>query len=74
MNLHLNTKGRFARLPVAMRGGGFRTGIGVDENTAIVVQDRRLQVLGHSGLANYLAGNLRLDITPVRIKQPIIEP
>ena len=51
IDLHFNTKGRFARLPVAMKSQNYKLGIGVDENTAIVVSKKNdVQVLGYSGV------------------------
>ena len=47
---HLFVRGRFARTLVAMQDQGFRFGIGVDENTAIVVTNAKdVRVIGHKG-------------------------
>lgn len=47
---HFLVRGRFARMIPAMLATGYRTGIGVDENSAIVVRRRRhVEVLGYKG-------------------------
>lgn len=47
---HCLTRGRFGRSLVAMHTLGLKHGIGVDENTAVVVQrGRALSVLGYKG-------------------------
>jgi cyanophycinase len=46
---HALVRGRFARMLPAMLAKGYRYGIGVDENTAVLMRDGRLQVLGYKG-------------------------
>ena len=47
---HLFVRGRFARTLVAMQNQGFKFGIGVDENSAIIVTNRtEVRVIGHKG-------------------------
>jgi cyanophycinase len=47
---HCIARGRFARSLVAMRTLGLNYGVGIDENTAVVVQgDRAMSVLGYKG-------------------------
>ncbi len=47
---HFFTRGRFARALVAMRQKGYKLGLGVDENTAVVVTDRtQAEVIGYKG-------------------------
>ncbi|MGZ3181417.1 MAG: cyanophycinase [Telluria sp.] len=47
---HLIVRGRFARMLPAMLAGHYRLGLGIDENTAIVVDpDHTLRVVGATG-------------------------
>jgi cyanophycinase len=46
---HFLARGRFARTLVAMEGLGYTKGVGVDENTAVIVQDGVLEVAGYKG-------------------------
>jgi len=47
---HLLVRGRFARTLVAMHDQGFKYGIGVDENSAVIVRNGKdLQVIGYKG-------------------------
>lgn len=47
---HLLIRGRFARMLPAMLAKGYRLGLGVDENTAVVLQPgRQAQVIGYKG-------------------------
>lgn len=46
---HCLVRGRFARALVAMQKHGFRYGIGVDEDSAVVVQDDEARVIGYRG-------------------------
>jgi cyanophycinase len=47
---HLFVRGRFARTLVAMQNQGFKYGIGVDENSAIIVTNGKdVRVIGHKG-------------------------
>ena len=47
---HCLTRGRFARALVVMHSQGFKFGIGVDENTALVIRGgKELKVIGYKG-------------------------
>ena len=46
---HFLERGRFARALLAMREYGFKFGIGVDEDTAVVYKDGAYTVIGHNG-------------------------
>lgn len=47
---HLFVRGRFARTLVAMQNQGFKYGIGVDENSAIIVTNGKdVRVIGYKG-------------------------
>ena len=46
---HFLVRGRFARMIVAMDALGYRKGIGVDENTALIVRDGIIEVAGYKG-------------------------
>ena len=47
---HLLVRGRFARMIPAMLKKGYKIGLGIDENTAMVVDPaRRVEILGHKG-------------------------
>ena len=47
---HFLVRGRLARMLPAMRRQNYRLGLGIDENSALVVQGRRhLEVLGYKG-------------------------
>lgn len=46
---HCLVRGRFARALVAMHSQGFHYGIGVDEDTAVVVKDNEAHVIGYKG-------------------------
>jgi cyanophycinase len=47
---HLLVRGRFARMLPAMLKKGYKLGLGIDENTAMVVgPDRDVEVLGYKG-------------------------
>lgn len=47
---HLLVRGRFARTLVAMHDQGFKYGIGVDENSAVIVRNGKdVQVIGYKG-------------------------
>ena len=47
---HLFVRGRFARTLVAMQNQGFKYGIGIDENSAIIVKNGKdVRVIGHKG-------------------------
>ncbi|MBJ7417855.1 MAG: cyanophycinase, partial [Niveispirillum sp.] len=48
---HFLARGRFARTLVAMDAAGYRRGLGVDENTAIIIHERRrAEIVGASGV------------------------
>jgi cyanophycinase len=47
---HFIIRGRFARMLAAMLAKGYKTGVGIDENTALVVEpDHKLSVIGYKG-------------------------
>ncbi len=47
---HHFVRGRFARTLVAMQNQGFKYGIGVDENSAIIIKNGKdVRVIGHKG-------------------------
>ena len=47
---HLLVRGRFARMLPAMLAKGYKTGLGIDENTAMVVGPKRdVEVIGYRG-------------------------
>ena len=47
---HLLVRGRFARTLVAMHDQGFKFGLGVDENSAVIVRNGKdVQVIGYKG-------------------------
>ena len=47
---HLLVRGRFARMIPAMLKKGYKLGLGIDENTAMVVDSRRrVEIVGHKG-------------------------
>ncbi|MES2261408.1 MAG: cyanophycinase [Pseudomonadota bacterium] len=47
---HLLVRGRFARMIPAMLKKGYKLGLGIDENTAMVVDNRRrVEIVGHKG-------------------------
>ena len=47
---HLLVRGRFARMIPAMMKKGYKLGLGIDENTAMVVDSkRRVEIVGHKG-------------------------
>lgn len=47
---HFIKRGRLGRMVVAMRAAGHRTGFGVDENTALIVEGGRGRVCGEYGV------------------------
>ncbi|AUN30483.1 cyanophycinase [Niveispirillum cyanobacteriorum] len=48
---HFLARGRFARTLVAMDSAGYTRGLGVDENTAIIIRERKTaEVVGASGV------------------------
>jgi cyanophycinase len=47
---HLLARGRFARMLPAMLKKGYKTGLGIDENTAMVIDaQREVEVIGYQG-------------------------
>ncbi|HEY8383243.1 MAG TPA: cyanophycinase [Microvirga sp.] len=46
---HFLVRGRFARTLVAMEALGYKKAVGVDENTAVIVRDGKLEVAGYKG-------------------------
>jgi len=47
---HLLARGRFARMLPAMLAKGYKLGLGIDENTALVIRrQREVEVLGYQG-------------------------
>lgn len=46
---HFLRRGRIGRMLPAMQALGYRLGLGVDENAAVVIQGPRLEVIGGSG-------------------------
>lgn len=46
---HFIRRGRLGRMLPAMRSLGYRLGLGVDENAAVVIKGRTLEVIGGSG-------------------------
>ncbi len=48
---HFLARGRFARTLVAMDAAGYTRGLGVDENTALIIREQRMaEVVGASGV------------------------
>lgn len=48
---HFLARGRFARTLVAMDAAGYKRGLGVDENTALIIRERKMaEVVGASGV------------------------
>ncbi len=46
---HFLVRGRFARMLPAMVKGGYRLGLGIDENSALVVRGDEVEVIGYKG-------------------------
>jgi len=46
---HFLVRGRFARSLVVMRDKNYKMGIGVDENTAVVIKGKEAEVIGYKG-------------------------
>jgi cyanophycinase len=47
---HLLVRGRFARMLPVMLAKGYKTGLGIDENTAMIIHpDRDVEVIGYKG-------------------------
>jgi cyanophycinase len=55
---HFLQRGRLGRLVAALVATGWRHGFGIDENTAMVIADGRLRVLGETGLIHVDATRL----------------
>jgi cyanophycinase len=70
---HLLVRGRFARMLPAMLKKGYKLGLGIDENTAMVVSpDRDVEVIGYKGallidLANASAQDGPFNVSNVRL-------
>lgn len=70
---HLLVRGRFARMVPAMLKKGYKLGLGVDENTAMVVgPGREVEVIGYRGailldLSQAVAQDGPLDVRNVRL-------
>ncbi|MGJ7916908.1 cyanophycinase [Massilia sp. LXY-6] len=70
---HLLVRGRFARMLPAMLAKGYKLGLGVDEDTAMVVlPNRDVEVLGYKGalvldLANASAREGAFNVSNVRV-------
>lgn len=70
---HLLVRGRFARMVPAMLKKGYQLGLGVDENTAMVVgPEREVEVIGYRGavlldLSKAVAQDGPLDVRNVRL-------
>ena len=63
---HLLVRGRFARMIPAMLKKGYKLGLGIDENTAMVVDSkRRVEILGHKGA-------LLIDLTHASTRQDTV--
>lgn len=59
---HCLVRGRFARALVAMVDQGFRFGLGIDENSAVVIRgERDLHVIGFRGAMVFDLSNARHD-------------
>ncbi|MGB9975703.1 cyanophycinase [Thermovenabulum sp.] len=50
LDSHFDQRGRIGRLAVALRDSGKAIGIGVDENTAIIIKGNRGRVVGENGV------------------------
>lgn len=60
---HFLVRGRFARMLPAMLHAGYKLGLGIDENTAVVVRaQRELEVVGYKGVL--LADLAQASTTP----------
>jgi cyanophycinase len=70
---HLLVRGRFARMLPAMLKKGYKIGLGIDENTAMVVSPNRdVEVVGYKGallidLANASAQDGAFNVSNVRL-------
>jgi cyanophycinase len=70
---HLLVRGRFARMLPAMLKKGYKLGLGIDENTAMVVSPNRdVEVIGYKGallidLANASAQDGPFNVSNVRL-------
>lgn len=58
---HFLKRGRIGRLLPAMRALGYRLGLGVDENAAVVIKGPQLEVIGGSGAVLVDLGDARAD-------------
>ena len=70
---HLLVRGRFARMVPAMLKKGYKIGLGIDENTAMVVSpNREVEVIGYRGallvdLSRAVTREGPLDVSNVRL-------
>ena len=60
---HFLKRGRIGRMLPAMQALGYRLGLGVDENAAVVIQGMRLEVIGGSGAVLVDLGEATHDAT-----------
>jgi cyanophycinase len=66
---HLLVRGRFARMLPVMLAKGYKTGLGIDENTAMIIHPNRdVEVLGYKGAllidlrhASHVPGNFNVS-------------
>jgi cyanophycinase len=69
---HFLTRGRFARALVAMQAKGYKLGIGVDENTALVIEPAsgKVDVIGYKGavVVDLSAATIRPDLTKFNVQ------
>ena len=62
---HLLARGRFARMLPAMLKKGYKLGIGIDENSAVIITGRRqVEVVGYQGA-------LLVDLTQAKVDRQI---
>lgn len=59
---HFIKRGRLARLVVGMAHAGLRRGFGVDENTALIIEDGKGLVVGEYGVFLVDAGRATIDL------------
>lgn len=60
---HFLKRGRIGRMLPAMQALGYRLGLGVDENAAVVIQGTQLEVIGGSGAVLVDLGDATHDAT-----------
>ena len=69
---HFLQRGRLGRLVAALHATGGRHGFGIDENTAMVIADGVLRVLGETGMVHVDAGRMtgkrdRTDLGGIKV-------